>query len=209
MKVLNILFLTVLTACGGGSPSRSLENPQPIPPRQVSVSCMGDSETAGYTPTGLSLANSWCNNLSVLNVARFSFINNYAIPSQDITQISVSQLPKTLERPTDLVFVMSGANDAYHKVPLEVYKQKYQVLIDLLNAKGSKVIILTALPTHDPDIDVVPYNNAAKALTGNVVVIDTYAKATPSWWGEWYLKDIHPTKEGYLEITKIILNTYL
>lgn len=204
------VLASLLVGCGGGSNLNTVSQPltqvSPIPPKQFTVTCLGDSETYGWTPTGASNAFSWCNKLSVLQPARFVRVKNLAQPSKDITEIFNEQLPEALSAPTDYVIIMSGVNDAYHKVDLAVFNQVYRTMIDLLSRKGSTVVVLTPLPTNDVtrDGDLAKYTQTVMQLP-NVQLIDIGSHATPEWWGEYYTKDIHPTDSGYTEITKILL----
>lgn len=215
-KLYSILLLSLLTACGGQSiPEPECEDKEQYsPPKQLSVACMGDSETAGMIAGGeLKASYSWCNKLSmpypVGNPYKFSSVTNYAVPSKDITQIYNEQLPSILVKPVDVVIIMTGVNDAYHNIPLDVFKQKYFSMLSLLQAKGMTTVCMTTFRTHTPTIDTELYDEYVLTLKGKGcnIVIDVKAYEKPSWTKNINGQiDLHPTEQAYTDVSNVVLN---
>lgn len=202
------LICIALSACGGGTSEAPSTISPSSPPKQLSVSCMGDSETAGMIAGGaLNSSYSYCNKLNapypVGNPYKFSSVTNYAIPSKDITQIYNEQLPSVLARPTDVVVIMTGVNDAYHNIPLEVFKQKYSSILSLVKAKGSVPVCLTTFPTHTSSIDTTEYDKYVLTLESQgCKVLDVKALYKDSWNVN---NDLHPSEQAYSDVSKSLL----
>ena len=213
MKLITtILLCAALSACGGSFNTSTSNNapttPLNSPPRQLSVACMGDSETAGMIAGGaLNSSYSYCNKLNmefpVGNPYKFSSVTNYAVPSKDITQIYNEQLPSVLAHPADVVVIMAGVNDAYHNIPLEVFKQKYSSILSLVKAKGSVPVCLTTFPTHTPSIDTTEYDKYVLTLESQgCKVLDVKALYKESWNVN---NDLHPSEQAYSDVSKALL----
>lgn len=207
MKLLYTLFLALsLSACGGGNNMEDVI--APIPPRQLSISCLGNSISSGWVAGSnvTDYSKSFCNLLS--SSARISFVNNYATPSKDIVQIYNEQLPLFLARPTQAVIIESGYNDSYHNINLQEFRQKYESIISLVKAKGVQPYCMTMPVSNITSVDVTEYNNITLTmdLQGcTIIPMHSYYKAE---WREGYPQDIHFTAKAYEEMKDIIL-TYV
>jgi lysophospholipase L1-like esterase len=211
MKLLFTLLLTLfLSACGGGSYTENCDEDEhfPIPPRQLSVSCLGDSISSGYVAgtTVPDYPKSFCNLLT--QSYRISYVNNYAVPSKDITQIYNEQLTLLLARPTQAVIIATGYNDSYHNINLQEFKQKYESIIFLVKAKGMQPYCMTMPISSVSVVDVTEYNNITLTMVERgctIIPIHSYYKAE---WRQEFPNDLHFTAKAYEEIRNIIL-TYV
>jgi len=210
MKNIIYLLILLLSACGGGNIDNISPNTtsSPLPPKQLSVSCLGDSETAGMIDTGtIDSSYSYCNKLSMPypdgNPYKVSVVHNYATPSKDITQVYNEQLPSLLANPTSVVVIMVGVNDSYHHVPIEVYKQKYTSILSLVKSNGIIPVCLTTFPTHSElGIDTTEYDNYILTLSSQgCTVLDVKPLYRISWG-----TSLHPTEQGYKDVSKALMN---
>jgi lysophospholipase L1-like esterase len=211
MKLLYTLLLTISLSACGGKPLEDCDEDEhntPTPPRQLSVSCLGDSISSGYVAgtTAPDYPKSFCNLLT--QSYRISYVNNYAVPSKDITQIYNEQLPFLLARPTQSVIIATGYNDSYHNINLQEFKQKYESIISLVKAKGMQPYCMTMPTSSVSMVDVTEYNTITLTMADRgctIIPIHLYYKAE---WRQEFPNDLHFTAKAYEEIRDIIL-TYV
>lgn len=208
MKFIIYLAVLLLSACGGGENITSSPVTMPSPPRQLSVSCLGDSETAGMIDTGaINSSYSYCNKLSMPhpegNPYKVNVVHNYATPSKDITQVYNEQLPSLLANPTNVVVIMVGVNDSYHHIPIEVYKQKYSSILSLVKAHNIIPVCLTTFPTHNElGIDTTEYDNHILTLSSQGCTVLDVKPLYKNSWGT----SLHPTEQGYKDVSKALMD---
>lgn len=202
MRYLILLLLIGLYGCGGG-PSDTLPTTaviQPIPPPQITIVTIGDSETAGAVSVGDTFINvptkSYPAVLQSLSPYKHNVIN-LGINSSNILEAYAEQFPQAKNINSNILIISTTLNDAGDSLSYQAIKST----IDSIQAQlpNTKIYLLTPL-RNDAIADLYLYRQNVWQM--GYEVIDVYSQSNGSWYcGN---TDIHPCEYGYSEMAKII-----
>lgn len=175
--------------------------------KKITIACVGDSITEGW-----GLANFQEESYPALLQKMFPEWKFYNFGSSGTTlQSQFDQSYKltfafqvSQREPWDYVLLFLGANDVWQWTNEQIFKDELLHMISLY--QKSKVILITpckmrASGYEDRKLEQIRKIILEVGKEKNLPVIDLYSHSSPDWLG---FDGVHPTKEGQMEIARVI-----
>ncbi|HSL18410.1 MAG TPA: arylesterase [Methylomirabilota bacterium] len=212
-----VLSLVALVGCGGGGPEvpeEAVAAPvpavSPTPEPEVRVVVLGDSLAAG-----LGLAESEAFPAVVESALRerghgLEVVN--AGVSGDTTAGGLSRLDWVLQRPTDVLVVELGGNDALRGQPLENTEANLREIVRRGRAAGAEVVLLGMdVPTnYGPDYAAAFAELYPRvAAEEGAVLVPGFVRGVGSDPALLQADGLHPTAEGQRQLADELLPALL
>lgn len=148
---------------------------------------------------------------------------NLGMSGARVLDVLTMQVPVAVDANPKWISFWPGVNDLRDDVPLEVFREQLDAMLEQLDTVDGAMIILLTIPDlrhlpefakEDPDLldaTVREWNNAITAVAGahGALVVDLYARAPELAENPEYVSGdgFHPSSAGYRRIAEMVLDT--